>query len=296
MSKPGDVDRYLSTYEGFEFTDSQVAERFANDALVGSYCWTKELGWLAWDDRRWEEISAPVMLGVVRNWVKSEYVRSAEMLAEAIELGNKGAVNRLRNIHQEWYHYQSASKLGSISRLSQPDIVRRLRGFDIKPDLLNVRNGVINLRTGELMPHDPSLMLTRLADVDYKLGATHKDWTAALEAIPKDVREWFQLRCGQAVTGYKPDDDAVIIELGGGHNGKNTIMEGFAETLGDYFRVASPRVLLGNPDQHPTELADLYGARMIWLDELPEGLFAWQCGLSSLLQASLPPGKSPRIT
>jgi putative DNA primase/helicase len=116
-------------------------------------------------------------------------------------------------------------------------------------------------------------MLTGLADVDYKPGATHRDWTAALEAIPKELQEWFQLRCGQAITGYKPDDDAVIVEQGSGANGKNTIMEAFLATLGDYFKVASPRALLGNPDQHPTELADLYGARMVWLDELPEGRY-----------------------
>src|SRR6185437_9218946 len=82
----GGLDRYVASYEGFEFTDSQVAERFANDALVGSYCWTKELDWLAWDGRRWKEVPNPVMLGVVRKWVKAQYVRSAEMLSEAIEV------------------------------------------------------------------------------------------------------------------------------------------------------------------------------------------------------------------
>ena len=268
-----DFEKYVASYDEFEFTDSQVAERFANYALIGSYCWTKELDWLAWDGRRWKEVPNPVMLGVVRQWVKSEYVQSARMVAEAKEMGNKAAVDRLRYIHGEWYAYQSAGKLGAVARLAQPDVVHRLSEFDTKPDLLNARNGVIDLRTGKLIPHDPALMLTGLADTDYKPGATHRDWTAALEAIPKELQEWFQLRCGQAITGYKPDDDAVIVEQGSGANGKNTIMEAFLATLGDYFKVASPRALLGNPDQHPTELADLYGARMVWLDELPEGRY-----------------------
>ena len=31
--------------------------------------------------------------------------------------------------------------------------------FDAHPDLLNVRNGVVDLRDGTLRPHDPQLLL-----------------------------------------------------------------------------------------------------------------------------------------
>jgi hypothetical protein len=70
---PTSLDKYVASYDGFEFTDAQVAERFANDALIGRYCWTKELGWLQWDKRRWQEISNPILLGVVRDWVKTQW-------------------------------------------------------------------------------------------------------------------------------------------------------------------------------------------------------------------------------
>ena len=89
MKALSDLDKYVASYESFEFSDSQVAERFANDALIGSYCWTKEFGWLEWDGRRWKEVANPVMLGVVRRWVKGEYVRSAEMLSEASRGGQQ---------------------------------------------------------------------------------------------------------------------------------------------------------------------------------------------------------------
>lgn len=268
-----DVESYVASYDEFEFTDAQVAERFAEHALSGSYCWTRELGWLEWDGRRWHEIPNPVMTGVVRRWICRQYVESAEMIAKARETDARAALGRLKYIHGEWFHYQSSGKINAIARLSQPDAVHNVSEFDVRPDLLNVRNGTIDLRTGELLPHNPKYMLTRLANVDYRPNAVHRDWAAALEAIPEDVRQWFQMRCGQAITGYKPDDDAVIIEQGSGANGKNTIMEAFLMTLGDYFKVASHRVLLGSIDNHPTELADLYGARMVWLDELPEGRY-----------------------
>ena len=262
--------RRAAPFDEFDFTDAQVAERFANEALVGNYIWTKELGWLAWDKKRWREIPAPAMIGVARRWIKDQYVLSAEMLAESRSERNKNLTNRARVIHSDWYSYQSFAKIIAVIKLAQPDVIHSIDEFDTKPDLLNVRNGVIDLRAGKLMPHDPELMLTRLADDDYIPGATHKDWTAALEAVPKDLRAWFQLRCGQSITGYKSDDDAVIFLKGGGANGKNTVMEAYLKTLGDYFQVASPKVWEGSINAHSTELADLYGARMVWMDELPK--------------------------
>ena len=265
------IERYVATFDDFYFSEVQVAERFSSEALVGNYIWAKELGWLRWEKGRWRAIPSPVMIGVARQWIKDHYVRTAEMVAESRGERNKVLTGRLRDILGHWYQFQSASKIGAVVRLSQPDVVHRIDEFDTKPDLLNVANGVIDLRSKTLMPHDSSLMLTRLSGTDYIPDAEDDDWTKALEAIPEDVRDWFQLRCGQAITGYKPDDDGVIFLRGGGHNGKNTIMEAFLKTLGDYFQVASDKVWNANLNQHSTEVADLYGARMVWLDELPEG-------------------------
>jgi putative DNA primase/helicase len=43
--------------------------------------------------------------------------------------------------------------------------------FDAQPWLLNCINGTIDLRTGELRPHDPADLLTCLAPTDYKPDA-----------------------------------------------------------------------------------------------------------------------------
>jgi putative DNA primase/helicase len=151
--------------------------------------------------------------------------------------------------------------------------VQSLSDFDSWPDLLNVGNGVLDLQTGDLQPHDPDFMLTKLAPVDFKPGATHPDWEAALGAIPDDVRDWFQIRLGQGITGYIPDDDMMIVMQGGGENGKNTVMEAISKTLGDYHLFVDHRALLGSVDQIPTEVAEFRGARLAWLDELPEGRY-----------------------
>jgi putative DNA primase/helicase len=144
--------------------------------------------------------------------------------------------------------------------------------FDQHPDLLNVANGVVNLRTGTLGPHDPALLLTKCAPTEYHSGATHVDWDTALAALPDDVTEWVQLRLGQGITGHPVPDDVLCIFQGAGSNGKTTITTGINRALGEGEHVVTvpDRVLLANPGDHPTELMTLRGARMALLEETPE--------------------------
>jgi putative DNA primase/helicase len=135
---------------------------------------------------------------------------------------------------------------------------------------LNAPNGVVDLQTGELLPHDPALKMTKIAGADYIPGFTHPDWERALEAIPEDVRLWHQERLGQAVTGYMTPDDLLVVCHGGGENGKSTVNEATGRAAGSYFLMASDRLLLASPDQHPTELMDLLGVRYAVAEETPE--------------------------
>jgi len=59
----------------------------------------------------------------------------------------------------------SASKIRVITYITK---LRRTTEvtFDRHPDLLNVRNGVVDLRDGTLRPHDPNLMFTKVTMVD----------------------------------------------------------------------------------------------------------------------------------
>jgi len=142
--------------------------------------------------------------------------------------------------------------------------------FDAHPDLLNVANGVVDLRTGELLPHDPELFLTKITKVTYVPGATSPDWETALEALPPDVADWMQTRIGQAATGYPTPDDILPVSQGGGANGKTTFFGAIQCALGDHAVVVPERVLMANPSDHPTELMTLRGARLALIEETPE--------------------------
>lgn len=244
------------TNAGDYFTDARMAETVAAYVLDGRFLWCKALGWLEWDGRRWRECSDETVAEQVRQWVLDRFALAAK----------QGDPELVKN----WFKVCSRARQQAVVALARGIVEVRAAKLDAHPDLLNVGNGVVDLSTGTLREHDPALLLTKCTAVAYHAGAAHPDWTRALEAVPAEVREWYRLRCGQAVTGHMTPDDLLVVQQGGGENGKTTITLGIAAALGDYYRLVSHRALLASPDAHPTELMDFRGARFALLEETPE--------------------------
>jgi putative DNA primase/helicase len=73
-----------------------------------------------------------------------------------------------------------------ISATSDPRITCFRTGFDQQGDLLNCRNCVVNLYSGNTMPHDRKLMLSNLCPVEYDPNAAHPVWDESLEAFTRN--------------------------------------------------------------------------------------------------------------
>lgn len=246
--------------EAEELTDAKLAQLVHDELLAGRYCWSPGLGWLVWDGRRWRACSDETVVEDVRLWA----VRFVETKVANPYIG---AVRETRNL-----------LIGLLSKYRLTALVALARGlcqvdpaaFDSHADLLNTTTGIVDLRTGELSPHDPALRMTKMTAVGYDPAAGHPDWPAALGAVRPDVAEWLQLRFGQSVTGHMTSDDVLLILQGGGENGKSTLLNAIKEALGDYGIYVSDRVLLSDPGSHPTELMDFRGARFTLTEELPD--------------------------
>lgn len=241
------------------FTDARMAETIAEDVLEGRYCYTGGLGWFRWDGHIWANVMEEVVLDEVRRYCLDKF-------KTAIDERNKDAIDGWHSITQ------TAARMRSILALARgvEGIIRDAADFDAHPDLLNTPSGVVDLTTGDLQPHDPELLLTKSTGVGYVPGATHVDWEQALNALPANVRPYMQLRYGQAITGHMTPDDLLVVQQGGGENGKTTLTTGVQRCLKDYYLLLSDRVLLANPTDHPTELMDLRGVRLGMIEETPE--------------------------
>ncbi|MDP9430622.1 MAG: phage/plasmid primase, P4 family [Actinomycetota bacterium] len=243
------------------FTDSRMAETIADDVLAGHFIWLAGLGWLSWDGRVWASCSEATVGEALRQYVLERFAEESQKLAAGH--GDKDTV-------KGWLAMQSVGRQRSALSLARGIIERQVAELDRHPDLLNTPSGVVDLRTAELLDHDPELLMTKIAGAEYRPGAIHPDWAKALEAVPADVRNWLQLRLGQAITGHMTPDDVLLVFQGGGENGKSTMVEATARAAGGYYLLASHRLLTASLDQHPTELMDLQGVRYVVAEETPE--------------------------
>lgn len=244
------------------FSDAYASERLAK-FLVRRFCYCPAFGWMRWNGMVWAEVSDDVVIEASRRQHKRWYTRALGESMLASENGRTAnpAVRRLLS-------------LGGVE-----NCVRFCRGllhvdvekFNRKKHFLNTQSCVVDLRTGKTVPHKRKFYFTKITAVGYDPGAKHKDWDSTLKALRPDARPYMQVRAGQSITGYQPEDDKVLFLKGGGENGKSTFIGGITTPLGSYYRQISDKVLLSDAKAHSTELTDLFGLRLAVCEELPEG-------------------------
>lgn len=244
--------------------DNPLAVELA-EVLAGAWAFTEPTGLLRWTGKVWETSTAMGLVERVR-WelARIELEEHAKALTWSDEKLRQQRLDKLRGL-------LSTKKARDVTALVTGILADAHLEPDMHPDLLNTQSGVVDLRTGELSPHDPALMLTRITGAAYVPGARSADWDAALEAIPKAVRPWLQVRLGQGITGHMTPDDKLLLLRGGGSNGKSTVIDGCNAAAGSYALTVPERLLMSNPGDHPTEMTTLMGARLALVEELPEG-------------------------
>lgn len=238
-------------------SDATMVDEFAEAVLKGRAVWVQE-------EATWRVYADGV-------WAKSTIKEIREMFRlYVLEQLNLAARDQDVERAKMLMKYAQASKVKAIAELSEGRMRTKIEAFDRYHDLLVVGNGVVDLETGSLMPHDPSLMATKKTDTVFTPGATHQDWDTALGALPADCTTWLQVRIGQAITGHPTWDDMLPILQGGGANGKSSFIDGLQAALGAHMGMVSERILLARKDDHPTEMVDLRGMRLAAIEELPQ--------------------------
>lgn len=226
--------------------------------------------WMVWDGIRWRnDETGEVMRRAVR--VQDEVVKplAHHLLAIAGDDSEAKFANALAKRFESKMSLQNAVALAAVDAR----VVATIDQWDANPWALNCANGIIDLRTGTLRPHDRAAYCTKLAPVEFVPDALSPVWQRAIEStLPDiDVREYVQTFAGYAATG-EVREHSVDFWWGGGCNGKSTTVEALRAVLGDYATTIPTTVLLATKgDRHPTDIATLHGVRLAVASELPEG-------------------------
>ncbi|MFZ6767784.1 DNA primase family protein [Undibacterium sp. Di26W] len=166
--------------------------------------------------------------------------------------------------------------LATATKLLEIDSV----DLDAAPYVLNVANGTIDLRTGELRGHEPRDFITKMIDVVYNPETVSETFTDVLTKVCCEdhlpwkhrhvsnfLKRWFGYCATSDIREHK-----FVVHYGNGRNGKSTIIDAVTGVLADYSGVAAPGLLISSKNEkHPTEIASLMGKRMITVHETNEG-------------------------
>lgn len=142
--------------------------------------------------------------------------------------------------------------------------------FDKDAFLFNCEDGVINLKTGELIPHDKSLMISKISPIKYSKKNPEKFIKFVNEIFNNDAEliKYMQKILGYALTG-STKEQCMFMLLGDGSNGKSVLLEILNKVAGSYGAVSEIEVLLekNNKTANLGEIARLNGIRNVITSE-----------------------------
>ena len=167
-----------------------------------------------------------------------------------------------------------------VERAARSDrrLVARHEDWDCDPLIFGVPGGAVDLKTGDLLPPDPRMMISRQAAVTpAPQGTPAPIWGAFLqEATGRDEEliRFLQIWCGYSLTG-STFEHALCFVYGPGGNGKSVFINTLIGILGDYAATAAMDSFTAKRfESHSTDIAALAGARLVVASETEEGK-AW---------------------
>lgn len=223
------------------------------------------VGWMSWDGARWKVVNDDYVGNRAVTFYRKQFKAMLLKYAATEE-------KRFEVLAKAYKSFMSASKISSIIRVMRmiDGVYTDVADLDRDLDLLNTPNGIVDLRTGRLSPHDPDRLMTKVTSGRFRPGYRHPDWTKGLTALPPEQADYMQIRLGQAATGHNAKD--AIFMVGTGNNGKSLYStEGVFPALGDYAHMAQPTLISKGQGTGATpDRASLRGVRFALIEELPE--------------------------
>jgi putative DNA primase/helicase len=249
--------------------DAQPSVLYTQDSLA--LLFTKENGeelrfvamwgqWFKWQDCVWRRDETLHVFDMVRTLCRRV---STELPPE------DKSTNKLKR------ELSDARTIAAVERLAKSDRqhAATITQWDANLMLLNTPGGIIDLETGRLRPSQPHDYCTKITAVAPAITADCPNWKKFLKRVLPDdeLVEFLQRMAGYILTG-NVNEHALFFFYGIGSNGKSTVVNTLLRIMQDY-AVGAPTetFMMARNDRHPTEIADLQGARLVAATEIEQG-------------------------
>ncbi len=230
------------------------------------YCVGRGL-WYVWDGARWCADDT------------GEIQRRAKQSAEALwdEAKEESDDDKRKEAFKWAASSQNAAKIASAITLAEtePGVAVRVTELDADPWLLNVQNGTLNLKTGEMCEPDRALLMTKCCAAEYRADARSDLWDRFIERTTgdSDLAAYIQRALGYALFGAWREK-AFWFGYGPPDGAKSTLLGVVGRVLGDYHVSVDPSTWMvqNSVGGNRGDVVRLLGARLATSLEIRPGL------------------------
>jgi len=249
------------------------------------YC-VDDREWYVWDGVRWQKDMVQRIREFAKgiaNDIRNEADRITRPSPTGDEHADKEALAQYETRKREllkWANQtENADRVSKSIRSaeSDPRITCFRSDFDQDANLLNCPNGIVDLYTGAILPHNRKFMMSNLCRVDYEPTATHPVWEQSLSAFTRkhgDLEPFLKRLAGYSIQGDKTEE-RILILYGPGNAGKGTFMDWLTNALGPDYSCAmdAASVLKQKRDSAAAsgDIARVEGKRLVVVSEIEKG-------------------------
>lgn len=172
---------------------------------------------------------------------------------------------------------RNAPRLRAMLELSKSALVIKADELDANAFDLNSPEGIVNLNTGQIRPHDRGAYCTQITGASPS-GQGADMWNSFLDTVTSgsgSVKGFLQVVAGMALIGAVYQE-GIILAYGGGRNGKSTLFNALGQAFGTYSGGIEVKTLTTDRTKgHPWQPCEASG---LWFAESSkkDSGFPWQ--------------------
>jgi putative DNA primase/helicase len=220
--------------------------------------------WYIWDGKRWAKDEDRWIWRIFDDFIPGLYGVAAKI--EDLDT-RTNLIKWISSIDKKRENKNSVLK--TISEYHPVACV--MESFDCQPYLLNVLNGTIDLRNGNIKKPDPRDMITKLAPTKYVEGSRAQIWDDEIDVFAHPNPAYMKREMGSSIYP-RPGKKPFYFVHGEKNSAKSTIFGAVGGALGnDYVSVMQAtsfqKGTFTNPDGARDDLASLAGVRLVIVEE-----------------------------
>lgn len=222
--------------------------------------------WLLWNGKVWSSDNSYAELMKLAQAVMEKYYNVTKECTTLDDNVKKSIL----------YHAKSSGNKGNLENmLALAAHMNYVKEMKSKAYLLNVQNGIVNLKTKELLPHHPKHGCTNICRCAYNPNAKSSRFKSFVKEITdynQELYSYIKTVVGYCCTGSIREEKFFVMQ-GNGGNGKSKLLEVIGYTLGDYANSFPTNALTktNTDSSRPTpELVPLINTRYAHASELED--------------------------